>query len=146
VDLPRAALALHRLTARETTEGDDRILEASHGGGRGPERVDRAVTRADPEDRAAPGQLVDARDGAGGDYEVSCQRVRHDGSHPDPRRVEGGEREGDVQLAEHRLRVGDTEPVESARLCLAAQLTEPGEGLRQKDDAEAGSGHDWARP
>jgi hypothetical protein len=32
--------------------------------------------------------------------------------------------EGDIELAEHRLRVGHAEPVESLDLCLGAQLPE----------------------
>ena len=136
MDLPPLPAALDRRAAREPAKRDDRILEARHRGRWGTDRGDSAVARADPEHGPAARHFVDARDGAGGDDEMPRQRVGDEGPEPDPRGVESGQRERDVQLAEHRLRVGDAEPVESALLDLTAQSAEPGQRLGQEDDSE----------
>src|SRR5437773_4668852 len=145
VDPPAHTVALDRRAAREAAERDDGILEARHRGRRCADRGDRAVARADPEHGPAARHLVDARDGAGGDDEVPCQRVGDEGPEPDPRCVESGQGERDIQLAEHRLRVGDAEPVESALLDLTTQSAEPGQRLGQEDDSESGDGRHGAQ-
>ena len=50
--------------------------------------------------------------------------------------MERGQGQPDLELAEHRLRVGVAEPVEAAVLCVAAQISEAVERLRQEDDPE----------
>jgi hypothetical protein len=73
---------------------------------------------------------------------VPRERIGDEGTDVEPPRVEGGQGEGDVQLAEYRLGVGHADPLEAALLRLRAQLAEAGERLREEDDTEARLGHD----
>src|SRR5262249_12412334 len=104
------------------------------------ERVDRAVPRSEPEDGAAARQLVDARDRARGDDEVTRLGIRDQGPEPDARGVAGGDGEGDVQLAEDGLGVGHAQQIEPRLFSLAAQAPEVDERLWEEHDAESRAG------
>jgi transposase len=75
-----------------------------------------------------------------GDDQVAGLRLDDEGPQPDARRVAGGHREGDVQLSEHRLRVGYAEEVEAGLFRLAARPPEAAERLREEDNAEPRAG------
>src|SRR5262245_47382496 len=142
---PYAPLPLDGLAGGEPTEREDGLLEAGESRGRRADRGDRAVPRAQPESRAPGRQLVHARDGAGRHHEMPREGIGDEGADVAPPRVERGQAERDVELAEYRLGVGHADPFEAALLRLRTQLAEAGERLRKEHDAEARRDHDGTR-
>ena len=123
--LQRCTLVLDRPSLGEGTNHVDRLLERGHARGRLAQHPACGIATPDPQVEAAPGQLLEHRQGRGGHRRLPGRRVRHARAQAERRGRLRHQGQEDVWLAPEDVGVEEPGVGEAGRLALPGQRQGP---------------------